>query len=141
MPIKGALYPVNLLSHDDDPDWKIKRLPFTDTGAETLDKMQAGYLVKFNATGDGVLPALAADDAGLGGIIIDALPDPGTDDQGKTVAVALQGSFNKNQIHYADAHAVVPPAGPPPLSAAAIQRLRDLGIFLDECVPAQPFAP
>jgi hypothetical protein len=132
----NQFYPVNLLSHDEDPDWKLQRWPFADVGAETIDKMQAGYLVKFNAAHDGVEPALAADDALLDGIIVDK-PEPNTTDN--TVAVALSGSFNKNQIHYANAHAEG--SSPTPLSAAAISRLRTLNIFLDDAVPAQPFAP
>jgi hypothetical protein len=137
MSIKGAFYPINVLGEGSGPDWKVFRYPFTDTGAETIAVMQPGYLVKFNAAGNAVLPALAVDDAVLGGIIVDK-PDPG--EQSVTVAVAVQGTFNRNQIHYADAHAVVPPAGPPPLSAAAVERLRTLNIFLDPAVPAGAFS-
>jgi hypothetical protein len=61
MAIKSALYPVNLLSHDDDPDWKVQRFPFTDAAPQTLAKMLAGYLVKFDATAQAVLPALLLD--------------------------------------------------------------------------------
>lgn len=132
MAIKAdQFYPINLVSHDKQPQWKVKRYPFEGV----IDGMQAGFLVKFNATGDGVAPALAADDALLGGIIVD-LPDPGETSQ--TVAVALEGSFNFNQIHYADPAAQSPPA---PLSPAAIARLRDLGIYLDPAVPGGAFAP
>lgn len=138
MAIKSALYPVNLLSHDDDPNWKVVRFPFTDAAPNVIGKMLPGYLVKFNATADGVLPALAADDALLGGVIID-LPDLATNPLDTTVAVALSGSFNKRQVHYADAWSQG--ASPTPLSAAAIQKLRDLQIFLDPSVPSGAFAP
>lgn len=136
--IKSAIYPVNLMSHDDDPDWKIQRFPFTDAGAEVLAVMLPGYLVKFDATAQAVLPALAADDALLGGIIVDLPLDPANPTD-RTVAVALSGSFNQRQIHYANAHAEG--GSPSPLSAAAIQRLRDLQIFLDPSVPTGAFAP
>jgi hypothetical protein len=140
MSVKSAFYPINILGEGSGPDWKIFRYPFAAVGAETIAVMMAGYLVKFNAAGNAVEPALAADDAKLGGIIVD-LPDPGDDPAAPTVAVAVQGTFNRNQIHYADAHAVVPPAGPAPLSPAAVERLRTLNIFLDPAVPAGPFAP
>lgn len=140
MPIKGAFYPINILGLGDGTDWKVFRYPFTPVGTDTLDKMQAGYLLKFNAAGNAVEPALAADDASLDGILVD-LPEPGDDPAAPTVAIAVQGTFNRNQVHYADAHAVVPPQGPPPLSAAAVERLRTLNIFLDPAVPARAFAP
>lgn len=140
MSLKGAFYPINILGEGSGPDWKVFRWPFIGTATETLAKMQAGYLVKFNAAGTAVEPALAADDAKLCGIIVD-LPDPGDDPTKPTVAVAMQGTFNRNQVHYADAHAVVPPAGPAVLSEAALDRLRTLNIFLDPAVPAGPFAP
>jgi hypothetical protein len=133
-----SLYPINLMSHDDDPDWKIQRFPFTPVGPETLAVMLPGYLVKFDATAEAVLPALAADDAALGGIIVD-LPDPQDDPTKPTVAVAMSGSFNQRQIHYANAHSQG--GSPTPLSAVAIQRLRDLQIFLDPSVPTGAFAP
>jgi hypothetical protein len=138
MPIKSALYPINIMSHDDDPDWKIQRFEFVPVAPETLDKMHVGYLVKFDATAMKVSPALAADDAALGGIIVD-LPDPQDDPTKPTVAVALSGSFNQRQIHYANAWSQGP--SPTALSAAAIQRLRDLQIFLDPSVPTGAFAP
>jgi hypothetical protein len=135
--IKSALYPVNLQSHDDTPNWKPVRYPFTDAAPEVLAKMLPGYLVKFNAGQTAVLPALAADDAALGGIIID-LPDP--DNPGDiTVGVALRGSFNQRQIHYANAWSQG--TSPTPLSVAAIQRLRDLEIYLDPSVPTGAFSP
>ena len=138
MSVKSQLYAINLLSHDDDPHWKVKRYPFTDAGAETLAVMHPGFLVKFNATGDAVLPALAADDAVLAGIIIDKGGDLANPDD-TTVAVALSGSFNQRQIHYADAHAQ--PNAPTPLSVAAFARLRDMNIFLDPSVPSGAFQP
>jgi hypothetical protein len=124
-------YASNLVSHDKQPQWKVKRFPFVGD----ITKQLAGFLVKFNATLDSVAPALAADDAVLGGIIID-LPDPGETSQ--TVAVALEGSFNENQIHYGDQVGVTPYAA---LSPAAITRLRAIGIYLDPAVPASGFAP
>jgi hypothetical protein len=136
--IKGALYPVNLLSHDDDPNWKVVRYVFTDAAPEVIGKMLPGFLVKFNATADGVLPALAADDAVIGGIIVD-LPEPNHNPPDLTVAVALTGSFNQRQIHYANAWSQG--SSPTPLSPAAIQRLRLIGIYLDPSVPAASFVP
>lgn len=138
MPIKSQLYPINLLSHDDDPDWKVQRFPFTDAAPEVLAKMLPGFLVKFNATANGVLPALAADDAVIGGIIVELPPDP-ANPADTTVSVALEGSFNQRQIHYANAWSQG--SSPTPLSAAAIQRLRDLAIFLDPSVPSGAFSP
>jgi hypothetical protein len=138
MAIKSALYPINLLSADDDPDWKVVRFAFTDAAPEVLAKMLPGYLVKFNATADGVLPALAADDAALGGIIVDLATDPANPTD-RTVAVALNGSFNQRQVHYANAWSQG--ASPTPLSAAAITRLRSLDIFLDPSVPTGAFSP
>jgi hypothetical protein len=140
MPIRPTqFYPINILGLGDGQDWKVYRYPFTNVGAETIDVMQPGYLVKFNAAGNGVEPALAVDDALLAGIIVDK-PDDGEPAPG-TVAVAVAGTFNRNQVHYADAHAVVPPAAPPGLSSVAQKRLRDINIFLDPAVPAGPFAP
>jgi hypothetical protein len=136
--IKSQLFPVNLLSHDDDPDWKVYRYPFTDAAPNVIAKMLPGYLVKFDATLTHVLPALAADDAVLGGVIID-LPDTATNPGDVTVAVALNGSFNQRQIHYADAWSQG--GSPTPLSVAAITRLRSLDIFLDPSVPTGAFSP
>jgi hypothetical protein len=138
MAIKSALYPINLLSHDEDPDWKVQRFPFTDAAPEVLAKMLPGYLVKFDATAQAVLPALAADDAALGGVIIDLPADPANPSD-RTVAVALSGSFNQRQIHYANAWSQG--ASPTPLSPAAIQRLRAMSIFLDPSVPTGAFSP
>lgn len=138
MSVKSAVYPINLLSHDPDPDWKIQRFPFTDAAPEVLAKMLPGFLVKFDATAQNVLPALAADDAALGGVIVDLANDPANPND-RTVAVALSGSFNQRQIHYANAWSQG--SSPTPLSAAAIQRLRALEIFLDPSVPTGPFAP
>lgn len=137
MSIKGQLYPVNLQSHDDEPDWKIVRFPFTDAAPEVLAKMLPGFLVKFNAGGTAVLPALAADDAALAGIIVD-LPD-GYVPTDTTVGIALSGSFNQRQVHYANAWSQG--GSPTPLSVAAVQRLRDLQIFLDPSVPTGAFVP
>ena len=138
MPVKSQLFPVNLLSHDDTPNWKVVRYPFTDAAPEVLAKMLPGFLVKFDAALTHVLPALAADDAALGGIIVD-LPDTVANPGDVTVAVALRGSFNQRQIHYANAWSQG--SSPSPLSAVAIQRLRDLEIFLDPSVPTGAFSP
>ena len=130
--VSGTTFsPANLQSHDDDPHWKTVRLPFTDAGALTAAAMKPGYLVKLNATNDGVLGAVAADDAVLGGVILDL---PGAEETTvKTVAVALSGSFDKRTVKYAD--------GAQPISAAGVVRLRDMNIFLDDTVPAGGFAP
>lgn len=138
MAVKSALYPINLMSHDDEPGWKVQRFPFTDAGANVLAKMLPGYLIKFDATAEAVLPALAADDAVLGGVIVDLPIDPANPTD-RTVLVGLTGSFNQRQIHYADAWSQG--ASPTPLSPAAIQQLRDKGIFLDPSVPVGAFSP
>jgi hypothetical protein len=138
MTIKSALFPINLLSHDDDPDWKVQRFPFTDAAPEVLAKMLPGFLVKFDATAQAVLPALIADDAVLGGVIVDLGLDPANPND-RTVAVALNGSFNQRQIHYANAWSQG--SSPTPLSPAAIARLRSLDIFLDPSVPTGAFSP
>jgi hypothetical protein len=138
MSVKSQLFTYNLLSHDDDPDWKVQRFPFTDAAPEVLAKMLPGFLVKFDATAQAVLPALAADDAVLGGIIVDLAIDAANPND-RTVLVALEGSFNQRQIHYANAWSQG--GSPTPLSAAAIQRLRDLAIFLDPSVPSGAFSP
>jgi hypothetical protein len=138
MSIKSQLFPVNLLSHDDDPNWKVVRYPFTDAAPEVIAKMLPGFLVKFNAGLTAVLPALQADDAVLGGIIID-LPDTVSNPGDITVAVALTGSFNQRQIHYANAWSQG--GSPTPLSPAAITRLRAIQIYLDPSVPTGAFSP
>jgi hypothetical protein len=138
MAIKSAYFPINLLSFDDDPDWKVQRFPFTDAAPEVLAKMLPGFLVKFDATAQAVLPALAADDALIGGVIVDLNIDPANPTD-RTVAVALEGSFNQRQIHYANAWSQG--SSPTPLSPAAIQQLRDKGIYLDPSVPTGPFSP
>jgi len=123
----------NLMCHAGHPDWVIERWPFTDAGSETIGVMKPGYLVKFDTNRTAVVPALAADDATLEGIIID-LPD--AEDSSDTVAIAVQGSFNQYQIRYADAHADT--GDPTPLSKAALSRLRDMGIFLEPVTPLTP---
>jgi hypothetical protein len=135
MAIKDSLFFSNLLSADDEPDWKVKRYPYTDVGALTLAAAKVGHLIKFDATRSTVEGAVGADDAVLEGIIVD-LPD-NTDapvsPNPKTVAVALMGSFDKNQILYSD--------NTTPVSAAGLARLHLCGIFLDTATPAGPFAP
>lgn len=121
--------PVPLLSHDDDPHWKLTRLPYV--GTPLLSTIKPGYLVKIGATLADVTGAVAADDAVLAGVVVD-LPDPNNASD-TTVAVALGGSFDKNTIKYAD--------GTQPISAAGITRLRDMNIYLDACVPGGGFAP
>jgi hypothetical protein len=130
--VSGTTFnPVPLLSHDDDPNWKVKRMPFVAGAGPALATMKPGYLIKFDATLANVAGALPADDALLGGVIID-LPDPNNPSD-TSVAVAMQGSFDKNTIKYAD--------GTSPISAAGQIQLRDVGIFLDACVPGGGFAP
>ena len=136
--IKSSLYPYNLMSHDDDPDWKVVRYPFTDAAPEVLAKMLPGFLVKFNAGRTAVLPALAADDAVIEGVIVDLNIDAANPTD-TTVGVALSGSFNQRQIHYANAWSQG--SSPTPLSAAAVARLRDMSIFLDPSVPTGAFSP
>lgn len=129
--ISGTTFlPVPLQSHDDDPNWKIVRMPYN--GGPALATIKPGYLVKFGATRADVAGAVAADDAVLEGVIIDVPNDPANPTD-TTVAVALTGSFDKNTVAYAD--------GAQPISAAGLARLRDMEIFLDACVPGGAFAP
>jgi hypothetical protein len=121
--------PVPLLSHDDDPHWKIKRLPYV--GSPALATIKPGYLIKINAGGADVTGAVAADDAVLGGVVLD-LPDPNNPSD-TTVAIALAGSFDKNTVKYAD--------GATPISDTGVIRLRDMNIYLDAVVPGGAFAP
>jgi len=137
MAIKDTVNFTNLLSHDDEPDWKVARYPFTDGGGGNIGQMLPGHLVKFNATADAVLAAVGAagaDDAALAGVIVD-IPD-NTDvpapTKSKTVAVALEGSFDKNSVKYQDGTA---------LTTAAVTRLRSINIYLDPATPAGAFAP
>jgi hypothetical protein len=138
MPVKGQVFAINLLSHDDTPGLIPRRYPFTDAAPEVLAKMLPGYLVKFNAGRTAVLPALAADDAVLEGIIAD-LPDTVSNPTDTTVGIYLTGSFNQRQIHYANAWSQG--GSPTALSAAAIARLRDMNIFLDPSVPTGAISP
>jgi hypothetical protein len=136
MPILGSFAPIELLSHDPHPGWKVIRYPWTDVSPQVIGVMKPGFLVKFSSDKTHVLPALAADDANLIGIIVD-LPDPQDDPTMPTVAVALMGSFNANRIHYADAWSnlnALPPTTPTALSAAAITQLRANNIYLDPTV-------
>jgi hypothetical protein len=138
MPVyPDQFFPTNILGDGVGPNWKVYRYPFVETVTETLALMQAGYLVKFNAAGTAVVPALKADAAVICGVLIDK-PDPGDNPANPTVGVAMQGTFNKNQVHYASAHAENPPVA---LDEATLDRLRTLNIFLDPAVPAGPFAP
>jgi hypothetical protein len=127
-PITFNVYP--LLSHDDDPDWKVVRMPYN--GGPALNTIKPGYLCKFGATRVDVAGAVTADDAALEGVIIDVPNDPANPSD-TSVAVALTGSFNKNVIRYAD--------GTQPISVAGVTRLRDMNIFLDAAVPSGAFAP
>jgi len=137
MAIKDSVAYPNLLSHDDDPSHVIRRYPFTDGGGGNIGQMKVGHLVKFNAGRTEVLAAVGAagaDDATVEGVIED-IPDNTDVPSGaahKTVAVGLQGSYDKNTVGYQDGTA---------LSTAAIARLRSLGIFLDPATPAGAFAP
>jgi len=133
--IKDTVNFSNLMSFDDEPGWVVRRYPFTDAGALTIAAMQIGYLVKMNATQDGVLGAVGADDAVLAGVIVDL---PNADDvpsgaNKKTVAVAFEGSFDKNTVKYAD--------GTTPISTAGIAQLRSRNIYVDPATPAGAFAP
>jgi len=129
--VSGTTFnPVPLLSHDDDPNWKVRRYPYS--GGPALATVKPGYLVKFDATLATVLGAVPADDALLGGVILDVPNDPANPTD-TTVTVALMGSFDKNTVKYAD--------GTSPISAAGTIQLRDVGIFLDACVPGGAFAP
>jgi hypothetical protein len=128
--ISGTTFnPVPLLSHDDDPNWKVKRYPYS--GGPALATIKPGYLVKFDATLATVIGALPADDALLAAVVID-LPDPNNPSD-TSVAIALMGSFDKNTVKYAD--------GTSPISVAGTIQLRDVGIFLDAAVPGGAFAP
>jgi hypothetical protein len=133
MALKDSVNFPNLASFDDDPDWLTRRYPVT--GAIAITALFIGALVKFDATRANVQGAVAADDAVLEGVICD-LPDNTDVPIGaavKTVAVALNGSFDKNTVKYAD--------GTTPISAAGIARLRAMGIFIDAATPAGPFGP
>lgn len=116
MPVKSALE-YNLLSHGKQPLWKAHRCRFVGSP----DQKQVGYVVKF--VGNDAAPALLADDALLGAVIVDAPTDE------DSVGLTLEGSFNENQIKYADGSK---------LSGAGIQRLSDLGIFLDPATSNPP---
>ena len=129
--ISGTTFvPVPLLSHDDDPHWKVRRYPYS--GGPALATVKPGYLVKFDATLATVLGAVAADDALLAGVIIDT-PDLVANPTDTTVTVALSGSFDKNTVKYADGGATI--------SAAGTIQLRDVGIFLDAAIAGGAFAP
>jgi len=121
-----------LLSHDDDPHWKVIRMPFAAGTGPALATMQPGYLVKFDTARANVNPALATDDAILEGVIVDVPNDP-ANPADTSVAVALSGSFNLNALKYAD--------GTAPISVAGLNRLRDVAIFLDAATKGGPFAP
>jgi len=134
MAIKDSVNFANIQSFDSE-DWFVRRYPYTDAGALTVAVAKIGHLVKFDATRSAVLGAVAADDAALEGIIVD-LPDNTEVPSGankKTVAVALNGSFDKTTVMYSD--------NTQPISAAGLARLRDMNIFLDPATPAGPFAP
>jgi hypothetical protein len=132
--VSGTTFnPVPLLSHDDDPNWKVVRMPFTAGGGVTLANVPIGALIKFGAARADVLGALAADDAVLEGVVIDKGGTDPANTGDTTVAVALSGSFDKNTIKYAD--------GTQPISAAGLKRLHEVQIYLDACVPGGGFAP
>jgi hypothetical protein len=128
----STLAVVPLLSHDDDPHWKVVRMPYDALTGPALSTLQPGYLVKFDAARANVNPALAADDAALEGVIIDVPNDPANPTD-TSVAIALSGSFDLSALKYAD--------GASPISAAAITRLRNVGIFSDTAVKGGVFAP
>jgi len=133
----GAISPTTfnpwpLLSHDDDPDWKVVRYPYAAAGGPALSTLKPGYLVIFDAARANVNPGLPASDATLEGVILD-LPNDPANPSDTTVGVALSGSFDKNTIKYAD--------GTTPISVAGVTRLRDMNIFLDNAVPGGAFVP
>lgn len=130
--ISGTTFnPYPLLSHDDDPNWKVVRFPYS--GGPALNTVKPGYLVKFDATASTVLGAVGADDAVLAGIIVDNGNFDVANPSDTTVAVALTGSFDKNSVKYAD--------GTQPISAAGVARLRAIQIYLDAAIPGGAFAP
>lgn len=132
MAISGTTFlPVPLLSHDDDPNWKVIRLPIV--GGPAIATLKPGYLVKIGATRADCAGAVAADDALLEGVIIDVGGTDVANSADTTVAIALSGSFDKNTVKYAD--------GATPISAAGQKRLHEVGIFLDAAVPGGAFAP
>ena len=131
MPIASTTFlPVPLLSHDDDPHWKIRRYPYS--GGPAIGTIKPGYLVKFAADRLSVVGAIGTDDAVLEAVILD-LPDLVANPTDTTVGVGLSGSYDKNTVKYAD--------GTSPITAAGEARLRDMNIFLDACVPGGGFAP
>jgi hypothetical protein len=131
MAISGTTFlPVPLLSHDDDPNWKVVRLPYS--GGPAIATLKPGYLVKLAAGGATCAGAVAADDATLAGVIIDT-PNDVANAADTTVGVAFTGSFDKNTIKYAD--------GASPISAAGVDRLRSIQIYLDAAIPGGAFAP
>lgn len=132
MAIKDTVAFSNLLSFD-DVDQVVRRYPVT--GSIAITALFIGALIKFDATRANVQGAVGADDAVLEGVVVD-LPDNTDVPSGanvKTVAVALQGAFDKNTVKYAD--------GTTPITAAGLARLRDMGIYVDPATPAGPFAP
>jgi hypothetical protein len=132
--IKDSVNFTNIQSWDSE-DWFVRRYPYTDAGAITVAAAKVGHLVKFNATRTEVLGAVGADDAALEGVIVD-LPDNTDVPSGaahKTVAVALRGSFDKNNVLYSD--------NTSPISAAGLARLNLVGIIVDPATPPGPFAP
>jgi len=131
--ISGTTFlPVPLLSHDDDPNLKIVRMPYAAAGGAALSTIKPGYLVKFDAARANVNPALTADDAVLEGVVLDT-PNDVANPGDTTVGVALSGSFDKNTIKYSD--------GSSPISAAGQKRLREVQIYLDTAVVGGAFAP
>ena len=132
--ISGTTFnPWPLLSHDDEPEGKVIRMPFAAAGGPALGTMQPGYLVKFDAARANVNPALPADDALLEGVIFDVGGTDPANPNDNSVGIALTGSFDKNVIKYAD--------GTLPISVAGVTRLRDMSIFLDAAVQTGAFAP
>jgi hypothetical protein len=130
--ISGTTFnPWPLLSHDDDPDWKVVRFPYS--GGPPLNTVKPGYLVKFDAAGATVLGAVAADDAALAGVILDVGGTDVANPNDTTVGIGLTGSYDKNTIKYAD--------GTQPISPAGVARLRAIQIYLDAAIPAGGFAP
>jgi hypothetical protein len=134
MSVKGSFTPQNILGDGIGVDWRVKRFGFTDASGKTLADMFPGALVKFDATRANVLGAVAADDAVLCGIIVD-LPSSEETGTPKTVGVALQGTFDKNQVKYTGSDLATA------VSAAAKDRLSTLGIYLDTAIAPSGFTP
>jgi hypothetical protein len=123
--IIGETKPWTPILADDAHPYVMEHWSFID-GAQTIEQMRIGFLVKMNADFTGVEPATAADDAELYGVIV---RDPWFEE--KSCTIAVHGAMALEHVHYADA---VPGVEPPQLSPAARLRLREIGIFLRKTI-------